>query len=957
MPRKLLPEYIFTPGPSNAGTIKVPYRIDSHNLLLIQNVTRGTVLYLFSDPTTGATLSWDPNDVTTFANYVEGVTTITLSTNTSINSSTDDLRLYVEDEEVTFRPWDFGTDAIERMRVAAPESLIDADFEYGIQNTKWQSVGLNTGVPSTYELPGTDLGALSVSSSGNSPFSTITVITSGSHGLSPGSVVSVFGLTNDRAEGNFAVQTTSSTNILTYEAKGVIPTGQLETSYTNVRPGGFFVGSALPITNLTSNLSTPSVMTATTAAPHGLMPGSSLLVYDSAGGSQGYEGNFFAETVPNGTTFTYTAKAQVLTVNTASTSIYARNDSFFIHRPFDGGVLIGTFTPTYGMEAKRQSKKYFRYQSGKGILFSTGTLFASNLDVSAISRTASIGGSGSLFTITTDQDHGLQPVTQVTLNGIISPGYNGNYAVYDVVDQTNFRVSSSIVPTDVVANLGTQPRVFIKNWTGAVIRTGLFDDSNGIFWEYDGNTLSVVKRSSTFQTAGTVSVTTGSYAVTGSLTRFQDQMKVGDTVNLRGMAYRVTSITSQTSLSIIPAYRGIRNAANVKLLAVREERIPQSKFNKDKIDGTGKSGYNIDVTKMQMLGIQYSWYGAGFADFMVRGVDGNFITAHRFKNNNINNEAYMRSGNLPARYEVGNYGQSTRLAQSSSLSGDLLLEDASYFPTSSMSQPIACVLTSVSGGVVYNELLAYTGKTGNTLTGIQRPYVYSPFVAGTQRTFVGSGVVDHPASSSIQVFNTSITPTLTHWGSAVIMDGGFNAGRGYQFNFARTNVTVPISATNTVLLFRLAPSVSNTIPGDLGDREVINRSELLLKRLEVTTSNKCEVYGVLNPTNIPTNTAYTFTSTTQIGAVTITQPSFSQYNQVFTTAPVNGELIFRITTPASTQIKSEVDLSSVKSMNNSIIGGRYTFPDGPDVLAIVITNTAASACTADFLLQWDEAQA
>jgi hypothetical protein len=82
--------------------------------------------------------------------------------------------------------------------------------------------------------------------------------------------------------------------------------------------------------------------------------------------------------------------------------------------------------------------------------------------------------------------------------------------------------------------------------------------------------------------------------------------------------------------------------------------------------------------------------------------------------------------------------------------------------------------------------------------------------------------------------------------------------------------------------------------------------------MEVTTSNKCEVYGVLNPTNIPTNTAYTFTSTTQIGAVTITQPSFSQYNQAFTSAPVNGELIFRITTPASTQIKSEVDLASVK---------------------------------------------
>jgi len=44
-------------------------------------------------------------------------------------------------------------------------------------------------------------------------------------------------------------------------------------------------------------------------------------------------------------------------------------------------------------------------------------------------------------------------------------------------------------------------------------------------------------------------------------------------------------------------------------------------------------------------------------------------------------------------------------------------------------------------------------------------------------------------------------------------------------------------------------------------------------------------------------------------------------------------------------------------MNNSIIGGRYTFPDGPDVLAIVITNTQGGTCVADFLLQWSEAQA
>ena len=960
MPRKRLPEYIFTPGSSNSGTIKVPYRIDTHDLLLITNVTRGNTLFLFSDPTTGASLSYNPNDTTTFPNGVDGVTIITLAVDTTNAESTDDLRVYVESDIVEFRPWDFGTDAIERMRVSEPYSLIDADFEYGIQNTKWQSVGLNTGVPSAYELPGTDLGATSVSSSGGSTFSTITVVTSGSHGLSIGSAVSVFGLLNDKAEGIFAVLSTPNVTTFTYEAKGSIPLGSIATTYTNIRPGGFFSGSALPLTSFTSNGSTPSIITCTTAAPHGLMPGSPLLVFDTAAGNQGYEGNYFAETVPNGTTFTYTAKQQVSTPTSSLTiRVYARNDSFFIHRPFDGGVLVGTFTPCYGLEAKRQSKRYFRYQSGKGILFSTGTLLASNLDISSVYSSASISGSvsSSLITVTTDIEHGLQQGTKITLSNITSSNYNGDYLVNSIIDEFNFNVSSSLVPTEPTASLGFQPRVFIKNWTGAIIRTGIYDDSNGLFWEYDGTTLYAVKRSSTFQSVGTITATPDSYAVTGSGTRFTDQIRVGDTVVIRGMAYRVTSIPSNTALTIIPAYRGIRQAAGVKMALVRDFKIPQNKFNYDTIDGNGASGFNIDVTKMQMLGIQYSWYGAGFADFMIRGTNGNFLTVHRFRNNNVNDEAYMRTGNLPARYEVGNYGPLSRLRVASGLSGSLNIQDPEIFPSASTSNPVTCVITSVQSGTVYNELVSYTGKTGSLLTGVQRPTVYTPYIAGSSRVFAGSTPQNHPASSSIQVFDTSITPTLTHWGSAVIMDGGFDEDRGYQFNFARTGVTVGSNSTSTVLLFRLAPSVSNTIPGDLGDREVINRSQLLLKRFEVTTSTKCEVYAVLNPTNIPSNTVYTNTQVTNIGSVATSQPSFSQYNQSFTTAPINGELLFRITAPASTQLKSEIDLTSVKGMNNSIIGGRYTFPDGPDVLAIVITNTQGSACTADFLLQWAEAQA
>ena len=154
--------------------------------------------------------------------------------------------------------------------------------------------------------------------------------------------------------------------------------------------------------------------------------------------------------------------------------------------------------------------------------------------------------------------------------------------------------------------------------------------------EYDGRELAVVRRSSTFQLTGVCSLSNGSQAVTGTNTRFTEQLKVGDKIVIRGQTYIVSTITSNTSLSVSPENRGV-TVTNVKPTIVRELRVPQSQFNMDRIDGTDTpSGYHVNLAKMQMLGIQYSWYGAGFIDFMLRGPAGEFITVHRMKNNNVN---------------------------------------------------------------------------------------------------------------------------------------------------------------------------------------------------------------------------------------------------------------------------------------------------------------------------------
>ena len=60
---------------------------------------------------------------------------------------------------------------------------------------------------------------------------------------------------------------------------------------------------------------------------------------------------------------------------------------------------------------------------------------------------------------------------------------------------------------------------------------------------------------------------------------------------------------------------------------------------------------------------QYSWYGAGFIDWMARGADGNFVFRLECVIPNVNTEAFMRLATLPVRYEVTNEGAMGMLSE------------------------------------------------------------------------------------------------------------------------------------------------------------------------------------------------------------------------------------------------------------------------------------------------------
>ena len=944
--------------------IKIPDNVKLQDVLLINNATDGIIIGSQLDPGKGFTVTYFAPPVTDvdFIYAIDGYIEIVLDYDTTGMSDSDELSIYIDDERhgLSVRPFSFGTDAIERIRTSNPQSLIDADFEYGLQNTKWQSVGLNRNIPSFFEFPGPALLASDIASQGAATYSTIRVTVETGTALDVGTPVSITGTTNPLAEGLFIVIANNSPTLSTFDvlAKGSIATGSIYTAYSVVKQGGTYAGTPMDLSTMSGNGAGGKV-TIVFGSPHGLVPGSPLTVSDTTAGAQSHEGSFFVEQVVDGTTVIYDAGQTVTSgsITTTNISVYARNDSFFTHRPFDGGVLLGPALPIHGLEAKRQTKRYFRYQSGKGILFTTGTLFNPVFDI----QTATYSSPD--ISVTTQIPHGVQKGAEVRIYGITSANYNGEYVVKEITSEYIFKVTPVPAPTDATAVLEAQPRVAVTKWVGASIRCGIFDDYNGIFWEYDGQELAVVRRSSTFQLAGTVALSTGSQAVTGTNTRFTEQLKVGDKIVIRGQSYLVSTITNDTTLSVSPENRGA-TVSGVKPTIVRELRVPQSKFNYDRIDGVNSpSGYNVNLAKMQMLGIQYSWYGAGFIDFMLRGPLGEFITVHRMSNNNVNDEAYMRSGNLPARYEVVNTSAIDKLSVNTGLTTTSLnLLDASRFPVPPVGISSNYVMvTSNQSGTTFQEVLSYAGKSGNTLTGVTTATSYSQYLAGATRTFTGvSSSQDHPAGSSVILLNNTCAPTISHWGSAIIMDGGFDNDDGYQFNYGITNITINGNTSSTVLLFRASPSVSDTIPGLLGEREVLNRSQIKFREIEVNnvSARNIQVSAILNPTNVGAAT-WENANTRTVGDASVFQPSFAQVASsggtiLGGTAPANGEILFQFLSTTGT---TTFDLREIKEVQNSIIGGDNTYPDGPEVVAFYVTNNNNQAAVIDVALKWTEAQA
>jgi hypothetical protein len=748
------------------------------------------------------------------------------------------------------------------------------------------------------------------------------------------------------------------------------------------------------------------------------------------------------------------------------TKVNVRADGEFLHRPFDGGVDITAGTSA-DSKIIRQTRKYFRYQSGKGIQCS----MAINFNPYRPART--LTSSSNIATVTTEVPHGLVsgnsikvrgaeilssyspstatydsstgiltitisnhgfvvgeevslaensftftcakdshasnhtyprstdpagqntrlPILSVTTNTFtvdvgtstyvgahtivsissnavthydISNPYNGTF---DVTSSTDFSFTYTMGSTPST----TSPTGFfeytISSYTNAAIRAGLFDDQNGMYYEYDGKSIHCVRRSSTQQLAGTSNVVYGSNTVIGTNTRFSSDLKLNDYVVIRGQSYKVVNIDSDTEIIVQPRYKGKSNTG-VVITKTEDVRVKQSNWNIDRADGTGPSGYNLDINAIQMAYMDYSWYGAGKIRFGFKDRLGHVKYMHEFLHNNRLNEAYMRTGNVPARYEVVNKGIPTFVPSLFHWGTSVIMDggfddDDSYLFTASGN-----TLTFTNGDS--DSAITNDAATLYSTSGWGNPYHYLniPFNSTDSSKFT-SGV---PLYTEDLELNGDTVSYTTISGSTVNVRVYLqrsrnppavypNVGAGTTVNIGAPSsgaASADLTSQIPLVSLRLAPSCDNNLIGSVGERDIINRMQLKLRELGVSVSHDCRISVILN--GRLSNLTYD-----NVGA-----PSLSQYIAHTAGDEISdGITIYQFRASGGdigssgerTVASQTFDLSKLIDLGNSILGGDGVFPDGPDIITIAATVLDTTSVNQDSPFQvssrisWAESQA
>jgi hypothetical protein len=235
----------------------------------------------------------------------------------------------------------------------------------------------------------------------------------------------------------------------------------------------------------------------------------------------------------------------------------------------------------------------------------------------------------------------------------------------------------------------------------------------------------------------------------------------------------------------------------------------------------------------------------------------------------------------------------------------------------------------IIGGQTTNDAKFNTGTAISSVSGL--------------RSFGGQGYFEvnfNQASTSLTSAGGTITFNTTLYYTITVNRGSTSAVNGA----ATVTMSLPAPASTTSFLYFGRSSWEAS--GAAANTEVAPTDVKFPSNTRVLTVSPLRTFAGTQYYQV----TFTQSSTTVIaGGGTVTfqfgQPAFA----------LPGETVFSfITNPGATD---SLVLDELKELTTTSLGGRGTFPNGPDVLAINVYKVGGTAVTANIILRWGEAQA
>lgn len=241
--------------------------------------------------------------------------------------------------------------------------------------------------------------------------------------------------------------------------------------------------------------------------------------------------------------------------------------------------------------------------------------------------------------------------------------------------------------------------------------------------------------------------------------------------------------------------------------------IGQANFNRDTVDGSGPSGFNLDTTKLNVFRISYGWLGAANIKFYVLSTNGVWIEFHNILQPGRSSAPSIQDPVLPIRAQVsdpngGNVLELRTASWNTAVIGSKTTASHRYF---SISRRI-----SVTGALTDRHIVTirnkttYQGKTNHTQLRIAAigggSLKNSAFAVITKliKNATVSGTVFTDVNGSNSIVEYSIAGTYTvGTGQTEFTLPTFNTGGGTVTRF------IPQNDYNIILL----PGETATITG------------------------------------------------------------------------------------------------------------------------------------------------